>query len=89
MNDLHDSVEETLQDDRLALIYKSNETNLVAVKTPVGMTKRVNIELITQQGGTWGPISCSNSIDKIGKQCDEVKRSYCYFYKDAVKILPL
>ena len=47
------------------------------------------IPLITQQGGTWGPISCSNSIDKIGKQCNEVKMSYCYYYKDVVKILPL
>ena len=52
-------------------MYETNKDNLVAVKTPVGMTERINIEEIVQQGGTWGPILCSNHIDQIGKECEK------------------
>ena len=71
------------------MLFKANETNLVAVKTPVGETERINIKRIIQQGGTWGPIQCSNSIDQIGKQCDVEKPEYCYYYRGKIKILPL
>ena len=66
-NELFETIDDE-KDDKLALLYKSNEKNLVMVKTPVGNTKRVNIERIVQQGGTWGPLKCSNTIDKIGKE---------------------
>ena len=68
MNDLYDAIGDNEVDDKVALLFKANETNLVAVKTPVGETERINIERIIQQGGTWGPIQCSNSIDQIIKQ---------------------
>ena len=83
-NDLYDS----LEDDKLALLYSSNIRNLVSVKTPVGITKRIDIPRIVQQGGSWGPISCSNTIDTIGKECKRDKNK-CYFYRQKVKILPL
>ena len=41
---------------------------MVAVKTAVGLTDRVNMENIVTQGGTFGPIECANSIDKIGEK---------------------
>ena len=87
-NDLYDSTHDFLKNDTLALIYKSNEKNLVAVKTPVGMSERIDIPLVIQQGGTWGPIVCSNSIDKVGKKCQQNK-DLLYLYKGIVNILPL
>ena len=53
------------RDDKQTLLYKSNKKNLVAVKTNVGMTDKVNLPNIVQQGGTWGPGLCSNSVDSI------------------------
>ena len=73
---------------KLSLIYESNKNNLVAVKTPVGLTERTNIKKIVTQGGTFGPIECSNSIDKIGKKCYETGKNL-YTYKKLVKLLPL
>ena len=46
-----------------------NVNNLVAVKTPVGQTERVNIIKMVTQGGPFGPHECSKSIDKVGKKC--------------------
>ena len=88
MIDLVDSTEESNQNDKLALVYKASEANLIAVKTPMGLTERVNMPLITLQGGTWGPMGCSNSIDKIGKE-SEKNSSMCYYYKGIAKILPM
>ena len=68
MNDMYDSLPKEQQDDKLALIYESNRNNLIAVNTPVGQTDRVNVERTVMQGGTFGPLECSNSIDKIGKK---------------------
>ena len=88
LNDIFDSVPKEQQDDKLALIYETNKNNLIAVNTPVGQTERVNVERIVTQGGTFGPLECSNSIDKIGKKCyDEGK--HLFTYKNLVKIMPL
>ena len=61
--------------------------NLVAINTAVGQTERVNIPEITAQGGTWGPLLCSNSIDTVG-QWTEARGEY-YRYKKIAKVLPL
>ena len=67
MNDIFDAVSKEKQDDKLALIYKSNVENLVAINAPSGQTNRVPIESIVQQGGSWSSMECSNSTDKLGK----------------------
>ena len=54
MNDLWDTLPSQARDDRLALLYESSRTNLVAINTAVGQTKRVNIPEIAQQGGDLG-----------------------------------
>ena len=61
---------------------------MVAIKTAVGLTERVNIPAVVQQGGTVGPILCSNSIDMIGKKC-MVRGEHFYLYKKSVRIFPL
>ena len=70
MNDLYDALPHSEHNDKLALLYKANCENQVAVQTPIGQTERVNIPEIVMQGGTWGPLKCSNSMDKIGKLCE-------------------
>ena len=88
MNDLYDSLPEHSRDDKLALIYQTNVNNRVAVNTAVGQTERISIPRIVQQGGGWGPMECSNSVDKIGKMCKE-RGIHQYVYKKMVRVLPL
>ena len=88
MNDLIDTLPVDQQDDKLALLYEGNRNNEVAINTAVGQTDRVNIPLIVMQGGTWGPIQCSNSMDKIGKKCHE-SGNHFYLFKKRAWILTL
>ena len=55
------------------------------MKTPVGQTERVNLPEIVMQGGTWGPLKCSNSMDKLGKVC-EASGEHLYKYKNIVHV---
>ena len=87
MNDLWDTLPAQARDDRLGLLYQSTRTNMVAVNTAVGQTERVNIPEIAQQGGTWGPMMCSNSMDVVGKYA--MKQKQFYTYKNLVNIIPL
>ena len=88
LNDLYNTLPDAEHDDKLAMIYEANKDNLVAIKTPVGLTKRTNLPKIVTQGGTFGPIECANSIDKIGKKCYESGENL-FVYKKIVRILPL
>ena len=88
MLDLYDSLPEEECDDKLALIYETNVNNLVAVNTGVGLTERVSIPRIVQQGGGWGPMECSNSVDTLGKRCKS-RGIHSYLYKGMVRVLPL
>ena len=85
---LYDSLPDELCDDKLALVYETNVNNLVAVNTGVGQTDRVAIARIVQQGGGWGPMECSNSVDILGKKCHN-RGIHFYLYKHMVRVLPL
>ena len=86
-NDLWDTIPEKVRNDKLSLLYQTCVKNLVAVNTSVGQTERVNIPRIITQGGTWGPILCSNSIDKIGKYA--IEKGHSFKYKNLVDVIPL
>ena len=88
MTDLYDTLPQEARDDRLALVYQVNRENYVAINTAVGQTDRVQINDIVMQGGKWGPLQCSNSMDKIGKNCAESDLNL-YKYKGLVEIMPL
>ena len=88
MNDLYDILPSDMRDRKLALVYELNRNNYVAVNTPVGITDRVNMPDIVQQGGGWGPIECSVAIDSIGRDCLKSNKNL-YAYKDSVKVMPL
>ena len=66
INDLYDA---GIQDDKLALIYEVNKKNQVAIKTPFGITPRVNINQIVLQGEVLGPLQCSVQVETISKEC--------------------
>ena len=85
MSDLYDTLPEQSRDDRLALVYQVNRENYVAVNTSVGQTDRVNIQNIVMQGGKWGPLKCSNSMDKSFVDSGQ----NLYKYKGLVNIMPL
>ena len=88
LNDIYDNTPKENRNDKISLLYESNRKNLVAVKTAAGMTDRVNIPTIVQQGGTWGPLLCSNSVDTLGKKCKDRGEHY-YTYKNAARVFPL
>ena len=44
MNDLYESIPDEEKNDKLALLYKLNEDNHIAVNTPVGITDRINVK---------------------------------------------
>ena len=88
LNDAFDNLSEKNRNNQISLLYETNKTNMVAVKTPFGLTKRVYMPNIVQQGGTRGPLLCSNAIDKIGKKCKE-RNQHFYLYKNVAKIFPL
>ena len=60
-----------VRDDKLSLLYNINNHVKVAVKTPVGRTKRGDIYNVITQGDVFGPILCSNQVDTFGKECLE------------------
>ena len=74
-----------VQDDKLALIYEGNRINKVAIKTPAGLTERMDICKIVTQGGVTGPICCAVHTDGIGKQSLQEDK-HLYTYKGRVKI---
>ena len=86
MNDVFDSISEKNKNDKLALLYLSNQNNEVAVNTAVGLTERITIPNIVQQGGTWGPGLCSNTIDMLGRK-SETQNLHTYLYKQKSKVL--
>ena len=88
LNDIYDNVTSENRNDKISLLYESKKTNYVAVKTAMGLTPRNNLPGIVQQGGTWGSLLCSNSIDTIGKKCRD-RNEHFYLYKKSVKIYPL
>jgi hypothetical protein len=85
MNDLYESLPSSGHNDKLALLYQTNFENLVSVKTALGKTERKNMPKIVMQGGSWGPLQCSNSIDRIGRDC-EMNREHLYSYKNLVRV---
>ena len=88
MLDLCESLPENERDEKIALIYKLNAENYVAINTTVGQTRRVNMKEIVMQGGKWGPLKCSNTMDKVGKKCLKMGK-HLYDYKGGVKVTPL
>ena len=77
-----------VRDDKLSLLYNINNNVKIAVKTPVGRTKREDIFNVITQGDVFGPIMCSNQVDTFGRECLKDGK-YTYVYRGEVNIPPL
>ena len=85
MNDLWDV---GVRDDRFALIGEMNSKCNIAIKTPVGITSRFQLERIEMQGTVMGPIKASIQLDTLGRDCYE-RQEGLYLYNDCVSVPPL
>ena len=84
MNDLWDV---GITDDRFALISEMNAKCKIAIKTPVGMTERFEMQRIEMQGTVMGPIKASVMLDTLGRDCYE-RQEGLYIYNDCVAVPP-
>ena len=85
MNNLWDS---GVKDDKFALISKMNTNCNIAVKTPVGITDRFQLEKIEMQGTKLSNIKCAVQINTLGKECYTFDEGM-FLYKECVKVPPL
>ena len=70
------------RNDRLPLLYLSNKSAQIAVKTSSGMTERETISNIVMQGTVWSSLKCTVTMDKLG----EMSYENPYKYKGKVDI---
>ena len=85
MNDLWDA---GVRNEKFALISKMNQKCKIAVKTPVGITDRFELEEIEMQGTKWSNIKCAVRVDTLGKDCYSNNEGM-FIYKECVTVPPL
>ena len=68
-----------LKNDKLPLLFKMNQSSQIAVRTPIGLTRRENINIIIMQGAVWGSLLCAATTEK----------KHLYKYKGEVDVPPL
>ena len=67
--------------DQLNLMYKCDAYSKVAVKTPVGLTSRVDLLKIIPQGSTMSPLKCSVTVDQIAQEHEQNVTDHLYQYR--------
>ena len=72
----------------MCLLYEGTKKTNLAINTAFGKSERFEVENLIAQGGSWGPLITSASVDTIGKSAQETGEN-CYIYKDTVKVPPL
>ena len=85
MNDIYEA---GFKNDKWPLLFKMNQSAQVAVRTPVGMTKRETITNIIMQETVWGSLLCAATTDKLAKRVYE-EGELLYKYKGEVDVPPL
>ena len=63
-----------LKDDKFTLLYNINKSVKIAVRTPVGRTKRETIKDVVTQGDIFGPLLCSKTVDTFGQEYLEMNK---------------
>ena len=85
INDLHEA---GVNDDKLPLLYKTNQSARIAIKTPNGTTNSISIQETVMQGTVWGGLMCTTTMDQLGKYVYK-DGSLIYKYKGKVAVPPL
>ena len=77
-----------MDDDKLPLLYKTNEHANIVIRTPSGTTDPISIKESVRQGTVWGGLMCTTTMDQLGKQVYK-DNSLTYRYKGKVAVPPL
>ena len=85
MNDMWDV---GLRDDKFAVVSELNRKCNIAIRTPVGLTERFEMNDIEMQGTVMGQIKCSVQLDTLGRDCYERQKGL-YLYNDCISVPPL
>ena len=85
-NDLIDTIGEDNSNEKIVLMNKSNEETRVSVKTPFGPTTRETFKSIAQQGGSWGGVLCTNSVDRTEKKSNKISKYTNYIYRKILEV---
>ena len=85
INDLWDA---GIQNYKLALLFKENESALIAIKTANGTTERVSIYNKIMQGTVWAGLMCTTTMDGLGKKV-YANPALTYKYRGEVEVPPL
>ena len=62
-----------------------NEKCKIAIKTPVGITERFELDEIEMQGTTFANIKCSVQVDTLGREC-YTSGEGLFLYKNSVYV---
>ena len=84
----NDLFEAACDDDKLVLLHLGTKNANIAIKTPQGITNRETIHNIIMQGGVFGPLQCTTSIDKLAKEVYS-RPELLYMYKGVEAVPPL
>ena len=61
----NDMYEVGVTNNHLNLIYEGDKRSKIAVKTPFGLTNRINLNKVVAQGEINSPLKCSVTVDSI------------------------
>ena len=75
--------------DHLNLIKECDSRSDIAVKTPVGLTQRIQIKNVVAQGETFSPLKCTVTVDSISESASDKIPQHLYLYKNVIPIPPL
>ena len=75
--------------DHLNLFHEGDKKSKIAVKTPAGLTKRVDLNKVVAQGEINSPLKCTVTVDSIASDHVENVADHLYYYKGSVPIPPL
>ena len=85
---INDLYETGLTNDKLVLLYESNQSANIAVKTASGETDRFTIKKVVMQGTVWSGLMCTVTMDKLCKIMLQ-QEHLLYKYRGKVNVPPL
>ena len=85
---INDLYETGLKNDKLVLLYESNQSANIAVKTSSGETERFIINKTVMQGTVWSGLMCTVTMDKLCKLMLQ-NEHLMYKYRNKVNVPPL
>ena len=85
----NDMYEVGVTNNHLNLIYEGDKRSKIAVKTPFGLTDRINLNKVVAQGEINSPLKCSVTVDSIASNHAVNLAEHLFHYKDMVPIPPL